>query len=43
MYMMKGVVADCEGSKAGVIIGAWCTSRGRLYVVLCAQFCLYFF
>lgn len=32
----------CGGSKAGVMNGAWCTS-GRLYIVLCSQFCLYFF
>jgi hypothetical protein len=31
--MMKGVVLDCDGSKAGVINGAWYTSCGRLYVV----------
>jgi hypothetical protein len=41
--MMKGVVVDCDGSEAGVILSAWYTSRGRLYAVLCAQFCLYFF
>ena len=41
--MMKGVVVDCDGSKASVIHGAWCTRRGRLYEVLWPQFCLYFF
>ena len=42
MFIMKGVV-DCDGSRAGVINSAWCTSCGRLCVVLLAQFCLYFF
>lgn len=43
MFMMKGVVVECDGSEAGVINGAWCASCGRLYVVLWAQFCLFSF
>jgi hypothetical protein len=43
VFMIKSVVVECDGSKAGVINGAWCTSCGRLFVVLWSQFCLYLF